>query len=1038
MGLETLQLIMFAASTAYQMHQQGKQKEEADKRKGFELTISGEAAPIPIAYGKNAIGGMEVKHHITDSFVSASDNSDRAFSKGLTNTSITGSKNEFLHVQYVLAQEGIARVQHIKVNDIDYNDEEGQFQHYIRTFNSGRADSIATANGIPGTNDFSGCAFASATFKIDRDDPQYSGVPSMSFLTRGRLVPTVISTNGSYEIGPSSYSNNPARCLLDYLTNEDFGRGLSADELDLESFYNAISVCGTIVSSGRSISGKVNGGSTTRNIPLYECNLMLDSSNTVRDNIEQIMSTMALAELTWTSEGKYKLLVEYPRTTSELNALVDSAHYFTDDDIIRNEINMSWPSASERYNQYTVSFNNEHEDFKTDSVTWPTLGSTAHNGYLTDDNQQPFKGSEQAVGITDPYHAKARAEQRVRLSRSLFTLELTVSKKGLSLEPGDFINITSAQAGISNEVFRVQSIEVSSDFTVSLVCYCFDHNVLAWNVNDDIAYSDRPTYNWTVDPAVNLQYNYGSPNVNSTAIGYLTWDKTSEESTKALVYFTNDSGKLELLGESASNTFDIQPRTEWETGEFVTFTVKIQTPFGRSSVGVTTSATIYNSPYQLQNLTSEESLYEALVNKATSVRARTKISWEQPTGVNGVNAKEYRVEYYRYVAGEPVVYTLLGVTSEKFFIFNEITKGDYSFRVTGISSRGDESYPAQDDFTIIGLAGPPADPTGFRIQATETGMLFHWNTPVDLDVVSGGTSEIRYIRNDPGISPNWEIAQTIVNNLSGSTNTVTLPVAPGYYLLKHIDSSNVESFGYAIALNTFQGPLYNQITTITEDPSFSGSKTNCSVVSGELHKDAGVDNFTYYFDNSVDLGSVENIRFNPRLNAIITDGVTDVSDYDPVSAVTRFAGPVVDAVLNFEIRHTDDDPSGTPTWSDWEPFTVGSFRHRAFEFRLLGVAAEPAYTMEISELSIVADKVDIAKRGTSTSSESGNVTVTFDNPFYGGIGNTDVPYVGVNVVGGNSDDTVQITSITASGFSYSVYNGGARKARNVNWQAIGQ
>jgi hypothetical protein len=1032
------QAIMFVASTAYQLHQNKKRQEEADKRKGFELTISGEAAPIPIAYGKNAIGGMEVKHLITDSFVSASDNGDKAFLEGLTNTSITGSKNEFLHVQYVLAQGGISGVQNIKVNDLDYNDEEGKFQHYIRTFNSGRADSIATANGIPSTNAFSGCAFASATFKLDRDDPQYSGVPSMSFLTKGRVVPTVVATSGSYEIGPSSYSNNPARCLLDYLTNEDFGRGLSADGLDLESFYNAISVCDTTVSSGRSISGKVNGSATTRDIPLYECNLMLDSSNTVRDNIEQIMSTMALAELTWTSEGKYKLLVEYPTSTSELNALVDSTHYFTDDDIIRNEINMSWPSASDRFNQYTVSFNNEHEDFKTDSVTWPTLGSTAHNLYLTEDNQQPFKGSEQAVGITDPYHAKARAEQVVRSSRLLFTLELTVSKKGLSLEPGDFINITSAQAGISDEVFRVQSMEVSSDFTVSLVCYCFDHNVLAWNVNDDIAYSNRPTYNWTVDPAVNLQYNYGSPNVDSTSIGYLTWDKTSEESTKALVYFTNDSGNLELLGESASNTFDIRPRTEWETGDFVTFTVKLQTPFGRSSVGVTASGTIYNSPYQPQNLTSNESLYEALVNKATSVRARTKISWEQPTGVNGVNAKEYRVEYHRYVAGEPVVYTLLGITSEKFFIFNEITKGDYSFRVTGLSSRGDESYSAQDDFTVIGLAGPPADPTGFRIQATETGMLFHWNTPGDLDVVSGGTSEIRYIRNDPGISPNWEIAQTIVNNLSGSTNTVTLPVAPGYYLLKHIDSSNVESFGYATALNTFQGPLYNQITTITEAPGFSGSKTNCSVVSGELHKDAGVDNFTYYFDNSVDLGSVESIRFNPKLNAIITDGVTDVSDYDPVSAVTRFAGPVVDAVLNFEIRHTDDDPSGTPTWSDWEPFTVGSFRHRAFEFRLLGVAAEPGYVMEISELSIVADKVDIAKRGTSASSASGDVTVTFDNPFYGGIGNTDVPYVGVNVVGGNSDDTVKITSITASDYSYSVFNNGTRVARNVNWQAVGQ
>jgi hypothetical protein len=87
MGLDPFSVIMFVASTAYQLHQNKKQEKEADKRKGFELTISGEAAPIPIAYGKNAIGGMEVKHRITDSFVAASNNSDRTFLKGLTNTS---------------------------------------------------------------------------------------------------------------------------------------------------------------------------------------------------------------------------------------------------------------------------------------------------------------------------------------------------------------------------------------------------------------------------------------------------------------------------------------------------------------------------------------------------------------------------------------------------------------------------------------------------------------------------------------------------------------------------------------------------------------------------------------------------------------------------------------------------------------------------------------------------------------------------------------------------------------------------------------
>ena len=186
------------------------------------------------------------------------------------------------------------------------------------------------------------------------------------------------------------------------------------------------------------------------------------------------------------------------------------------------------------------------------------------------------------------------------------------------------------------------------------------------------------------------------------------------------------------------------------------------------------------------------------------------------------------------------------------------------------------------------------------------------------------------------------------------------------------------------------------------------------------------------------MGSVENIRLVPSLIALITDGTSVVSDYALVSAVTRFAGPIVDASLSFEVRTTNDDPAGTPTWSDWETFTIGNYRNRAFEFRLTGVVASTDYSISISELSVTADKADVLKRGTSTSSAGANTTVTFASPFYGGIGGTDLPYVGFNTIGGSAGDTVNIVSITSSGFVYSVYNSGSRVVRNITWQAVGQ
>lgn len=1037
-----LKAVVFVGSVVYQNKKanalKAKQEEAArkaaiaaDKNKGYALTVTGEAVAVPVVYGKNYLGGISVKHNITSRYTSASLGDSETFSKSFNNTTRYGSKNEYLHVQYALCHDGIEGVVGVKVNDLDYDDDTQRFTHIIRTFkDGGTADAVATANGIPSTNTFTGTSFASATFKLNRDDPQYNGLPQMGFIVEGRKVRPVTFNGSSYSLGAYSYSNNPALCLLDYLLNDDFGRGLSTSEVDLQSFYESAIVCGTTVSTGRAVSGVINGGPTTRDIPLYECNITLSSDNKIRDNIESIMNTMALAELTWSSEGKYKLLVEYPTTVLEQDALVDASHYFTDGDIIRNDVSLSWPSASERHNQITISFVNEHEDFKNDSATWPTTNSTAHTTFLTEDNNQPFVSTITADGVTDPYHALATAEQLVRESRQSRTVDLTVSKKGLSIEPGDFINLTCSTSGISDEVYRVGAIEVNPDFTVKLTCSYFDYQTLAWNVNDDIDYSTRPTFDFVVEPVTDLTYVAGTPDVDKTAIAELTWTAPTDGSFKCVVYYTV-GGELQILGETTGESFVIHPRAEWADGQSVTFTVKAQTPLGRLSEGVAVTNAVVRVPDVPTSFSLAETLYQT--NKASGVKARATIGFSEPVG--GVGAKDFKVEYYRDDDGP--TYRLLGYTVGETFVFNDIRSGDYHFRVTPISWFGYEGTSLVGTKTILGLSAIPADPTNFTSKVTDSGILFTWDTPSDLDVVSGGTTEIRYVRDDV-ITPNWEIAQVIVNNISGSTTTATLPIAPGYYLIKHFDSSDNACANAAVVKNSFVGPDYNVITTIAEHPTFAGTKTNCTVVGSNLELDDGFLTMTYLFDNDIDLGSVESIRLVPNLSASITDGATVVADYDPVASVTRFAGPVVNASVTFEVRTTDDDPTGSPTWSDWETFTIGNYRHRAFEFRITAVVASVTYTVSISDLSLTADKSDVSERGTSTSSASADTTVSFVAPFYGGIGGTDVPYVGCNTVGGSTSDIINITSITKDDFTYSVYNSGSRVARSITWQAVGQ
>lgn len=136
-------------------------------------------------------------------------------------------------------------------------------------------------------------------------------------------------TNTVYALSEEKYySNNPALCLLDYLLNPDYGKGLSVETVDLESFYNAAEICGRRVQVNGAFEVPVAGNfwkekarqGDKHYVNLYECNLVIDTSKPVRDNIGILLQTMGEASLIW-SDGAYKLSLIYPQ---EYKAVFDS------------------------------------------------------------------------------------------------------------------------------------------------------------------------------------------------------------------------------------------------------------------------------------------------------------------------------------------------------------------------------------------------------------------------------------------------------------------------------------------------------------------------------------------------------------------------------------------------------------------------------------------------------------------------------------------------------------------------------------------
>jgi hypothetical protein len=391
----------------------------AEARKGFELVIEGEGVTLPIVYGRAKIGGVRAYHNTASNYVYTTPNSDKAIVSSGFNNSINGEKNEFLFFQQALCQGPISNVYDVVYDESRYSDDPDLNSSTTITYDNGDAenpniytetklksgtridlhygdsavaDTIMAANHPERVNSIFtqvknglGLAYASVVIKLDRDDPTFNAVPMLQFFIEGKKVKNIIRSgtvgNYSYSVDPlRAYSNNPALCLLDYLLDTTSGKNIDISLIDLESFYNAKTVCDQVVLQDATVGGKIyfptNGStgaegitptSVTRDVKLYECNAIIDTQKPLRENVEAILATMGDARLIW-SAGKYKLNLQYPNNNA---AIVLSADLTDEDLVLDNTVTINWPSSSERLNQCIVRFHNESENFKEDTVSWP-------------------------------------------------------------------------------------------------------------------------------------------------------------------------------------------------------------------------------------------------------------------------------------------------------------------------------------------------------------------------------------------------------------------------------------------------------------------------------------------------------------------------------------------------------------------------------------------------------------------------------------------------------------------------------------------
>lgn len=321
----------------------------------------------------------------------------------------------------------------------------------------------------------------------------------------------------------------------------------------------------------------------------------------------------------------------------------------------------------------------------------------------------------------------------------------------------------------------------------------------------------------------------------------------------------------------------------------------------------------------------------------------------------------------------------------------------------------------------------PADVTGFKVNISGGLALFEWNANADIDL---SHYVVKFSRAFSGVT--WDTAQVL--KASVKETQLAVPFIGGTYLIKAVDILGNQSVN-AVTVVTYDSQAPNVVQTITEHPAFSGTKDNVESTSGYLQLiDTSAIGY-YYFNGSTDLDAVFVSQISASIQATGAN-INRVRDFTSVRAQPSIRGAsfFIRSVasirslasvrgiaagswsVTLQIRITNDDPTGTPTWSAWEDFVAGSKEFWGAEYRLKLESSTANVTPRVAEASVTVDMPDRIERGDDVNIPIAGLTVTFASPFKA------TPNVQVTIQNGATDDRIEITSKNASGFTCKVYN----------------
>ncbi len=818
-----------------------------------------------------------------------------------------------------------------------------------------------------------------------------TGTPTVDIQTGRIIYPSGYVFNGV--MGAATYTNCPAMCLLDLLTNTRYGLGnhIVDSNIDLFSFVAASKYSNEEVDDGTG-----SGAKEAR----FSCNVNIQSPKEAFAAINDLAGVMRCMPI-W-SAGGITLSQDKETTASYLFNLAN---------VGEGGFSYSGSSLKTRHSVVSVSYFN------------------------MDSKEVDFEVVEDATAIsklgTIVKQVKAFActsrNQAARLGRAILFAEQNESEtvsfttsidSGIVVRPGSVIEINDPVRAGARRGGRVVSattttITIDAKQQTSLP-------VLNDNPTISVILSDGTVESKTITDIT------GAVLTVSSAF-------SSAPSTNAPYLISSTTLQTQLFRV-------IQVQEQDEVNYVITALSYVEGKYAFIENGTAlptrTISVLNTAALPPSNLTITEKT--VVINSIA--RSKLIVDWQPVVGVTQYLVN-YKVENGNYVS--QVVF------SSDFELLDTI-KATYTVQVFSYSASLELSANATEaSFTAQGKTALPEDVSGLTIEPiNEQFVRLRFTQATAIDVLHGGRVYVRHT-NQTGGSATFQSAQDVIEAAAGNVSEVIAPALAGTYLLKFQDDGGRFSEN-ATSVNLSLVDILDSITVKTdrEDTDgtpFNGTKSNVQydgskgglVLTDPTSNATG----TYDFVDTLDLGGTFSLVLKRHFSGegFYTSDLFD-NRTELIDTWTDFDGATAnDANAKIAVRTSTDMSS----YTDFNDFANGTFKGRGFQFRITLETNDVAQNMNLQQAGYTASMPSRTEQSAVIASGAGAKAVTFAAPFFvgtSGLGNLNnfLPSVNISPQNMATGDYFELSSISGTGFTVHFKNSSnASIDRNFTYSAVG-